>query len=83
MRIGQEGNDVRLGTKEKKSLPLALFSGTFSKGTKDEDQVSLSGYVVVDFDYKDNIGKDWQALRKHLSKLPFVASSLHLHEARG
>lgn len=66
--------EVRSRAQNKKSLPLVLFSGKFDKGTKNEDQVSRSGYAVVDFDYKDNIGKDWQKLRKQLVELPFVAS---------
>lgn len=66
--------EVRSRARNKKSLPLVLFSGKFDDGTKDSNQVSLSGYAVVDFDYKDNIGKDWQKLRKQLVELPFVAS---------
>ena len=78
----KEVDEVRSGTRDKRNLPLALLSGTFSGGTKNDDQVSLSGYAAVDFDYKgENMRKDWKWLRKHLSTLPFVSS--YFTSARG
>lgn len=75
---------VRANEADKKTLPNVLFSGRFEGGTKASNQISLSGYAVVDFDYKGkNQSKDWSKFRKSLSKLPFVAGIFKSARGRG
>lgn len=66
---------VRNGRLDKKELPLICAYGCYRNHRKDENLISRSGFIVLDYDQKDNIGIDFAELKKQLSKLPFVLSA--------
>lgn len=63
---------VRAGTREKSTLPQVCAYGVFNDRRKDENLFTRSGFIVLDFDGKDNPGTDFSKLRSRLAKLPFT-----------
>ncbi|MBQ8445971.1 MAG: PriCT-2 domain-containing protein, partial [Opitutales bacterium] len=63
---------VRAGTREKSTLPQVCAYGVFNDRRKDENLFTRSGFIVLDYDGKDNTGTDFSKLRSRLAKLPFT-----------
>lgn len=58
----------------KKSLPAGIISGVAQKGIGERDIVERNNVVAVDIDAKDNPALyDWEAVKREISKSPFVA----------
>lgn len=66
---------VRAGTREKSTLPQICAFGVYHTRRKDENLMSRSGFLVLDYDGKDNPGIDFSALKQRLSRLPFVLAA--------
>lgn len=63
---------VRAGTREKSTLPQICAFGVYSARRADENLMSRSGFLVLDFDGKDNPQTDFRDLRARLAKMPFT-----------
>lgn len=58
----------------KKSLPAGIISGVAVDGISESNVVSRSGVIGIDIDAKDNPALyDWEAVKKEVSRSPFVA----------
>lgn len=63
---------VRNGTREKSTLPQICAYGVYSTRRADENLMTKSGFLVLDFDGKDNKKTDFRTLRERLARLPFT-----------
>lgn len=63
---------VRNGTREKSTLPQICAFGVYSARRADENLITKSGFLVLDFDGKDNKKTDFRTLRERLARLPFT-----------
>lgn len=64
---------VRAGTRDKSTLPQCCAFGVYRERRADENLVSRSGFLVLDYDAKENTRLDFPRLKSRLAKLPFVA----------
>lgn len=66
---------VRAGTIEKTCLPELNVFGVYRERRKDENLVSRSGFLVLDFDTKDNSPAILAKIRAAAEKLDFVLAA--------
>ncbi|MBQ8723464.1 MAG: hypothetical protein IJY80_04180, partial [Opitutales bacterium] len=66
---------VRAGTREKSTLPQICAHGVYNTRRRDENLISRSGFLVLDYDGKENPGFDFSTLKRRLSCLPFVLAT--------
>lgn len=62
---------VRAGTREKTTMPQICL-GRYDGKRKDENLCARSGFLVLDYDGKENTRTDFDALRKRLAAFPFT-----------
>lgn len=62
----------RAGKREKHTLPQVCAYGVYHAARKDENLHTRSGFLVLDYDGKDNPRTDFQKLRCRIAQLPFV-----------
>lgn len=74
---------VRAGTREKSTLPQCCAFGVYRERRADENLVSRSGFVVLDYDGKDNPRTDFAKLKSRLARLPFVAAAFRSPSGNG
>lgn len=67
-----EVDAVRAGTRDKSTLPQVCAFGVYSARRADENLMTQSGFLVLDYDSKDNSKTDFRKLRERLAKLPFI-----------
>lgn len=63
---------VRAGTREKSTLPQCAAFGVYSERRADENLATRSGFIVLDYDKKENPKTDFAKLKSRLAKLSFV-----------
>lgn len=68
----REVDAVRAGTRNKSTLPQVCAFGVYSARRADDNLMTRSGFLVLDYNGKDNPRTDFRALRSRLAKLPFV-----------
>lgn len=68
----REVDAVRAGTRDKSTLPQVCAFGVYSARRADDNLTPRSGFLVLDYNGKDNPRTDFCALRSRLAKLPFV-----------
>lgn len=65
---------VRAGKMPKETLPQCCAFGVYKDRRADENLRTRSGFIVLDYDGKDNARTDFGKLRRRLAELPFVAA---------
>lgn len=68
----KEIEELRSGKREKSTLPQINAFGVYREKRADENLSTRSGFIVLDYDGKDNSGTDFHKLKTRLSRLPFV-----------
>lgn len=63
---------VRAGKLEKSTLPQCCAFGVYNRRRADENLISRSGFLALDYDGKDNGDMDFSRLKYRLSRLPFI-----------